>query len=176
MTSSEFKSMFSKIETLLFGFAMRLTRNKENAKDLMQETLCKAFESKDRFRKGTNFKAWMTTIMRNSYINAYRKEKTRKKTMAPVDDFLYTIENTASKDKIGRSIMGKELIKIINQLKDKHRIPFMMHFQGYQYDEIATDMDIPFGTVKSRIFFARNKLRKMIEAHYGKDYKVLLRA
>ena len=176
MSTSEFKSMLVEIEDLLFGFAMRLTRNKENAKDLMQETLCKAFENKDRFQKGTNFKAWMTTIMRNSFINNYRKEKTRKRTEAPIEDYLFAVENMASQNKIGQKIMGKEIIKMLENLKEDHRIPFLMHFQGYQYDEIAAHMNIPMGTVKSRIFFARNKMKKMIEAHYGKNYRNLIRA
>ena len=69
MTTTEFNNHVNKIESLLFGFAMRLTRNKENARDLMQETLMRCFDKRDRFRPGTNFKSWMTTVMYNSYIN-----------------------------------------------------------------------------------------------------------
>ena len=167
MNSQEFLKQYDNLNNLLFGFAMRLTRNKESAKDLMQEVVCKAFEKRDGFREGTNFKAWMTTIMHNTFLNGYRKKMTRKKVMAPVDDFLFATENLVGTDHPESEIMGKELKGILDDLSDLYSVPFQMFFEGYQYNEIADELSIPMGTVKSRINYARKKLRHAIEVNYG---------
>ncbi|MBR9921216.1 MAG: sigma-70 family RNA polymerase sigma factor [Bacteroidetes bacterium] len=171
MTSQDFLNKYEMINDLLFGFAMKLTRNKEEAKDLQQETICRAYKHRDRFANGTNFKAWLTTIMRNTFINNYRKKKTRNRVEKPVDDFLYAIENKAVKNEAERTIMGEEIEKIVANLKETYRKPFLMFFMGYQYNEIAQHMELPIGTVKSRIFFARKKLVGAIRAKYGQDFR-----
>lgn len=167
MTTTEFNAAYNLIENLLFGFAMKLTKNKENAKDLVQETFCKAFKNKDRFSNGTNFKAWMTTIMRNSYITDYRKSKTRKQVMASVDDFSYFIESKASGDSGDSIVMMKELNNLVGELSTDLKQAFTMFVNGYQYEEIAERVNVPIGTVKSRIFFARKKLRTSLKTYYG---------
>ena len=167
MTTSEFNAEYKLVEDLLFGFAMKLTKNKENAKDLMQETFCRAFKNKDRFSENTNFKAWITTIMRNNFINDYRKSKTRNQVMASVDDFSYFIENKAGADNGDSVIMMKELNGLVGELSDDLRQAFSMFVNGYHYEEIAEKANVPIGTVKSRIFFARKKLRASIKANYG---------
>ncbi len=167
MTTLEFNNKYEAIEDLLFGFAMKLTKNKERAKDLMQETLCRAFKNKDRFEKNTNFKAWMTTIMRNNYINDYRKIKTRNQVMVPVEDFSYFVENKAIAPSGDSTIMMKELNGLVGELSDDLRQAFKMYVNGYHYDEIAEKANVPIGTIKSRIFFARKKLRARIQANYG---------
>lgn len=169
MTTADFQKKYHNLHDLLFAFAMKLTRNKDKAKDLMQETACRAFQYRDRFRMGTNFKAWMTTIMRNTFINNYRKKKTRRKTEAPIEDFLFAIENKSIDNEAYSSIFVKEVYKMLNSLSDTYQVPFLMFFQGYQYMEIAEHLDIPIGTVKSRIFFARKKLKGMIREHYGQE-------
>jgi len=167
MTTSEFNAKVKVIEDLLFGFAMKLTKNKENAKDLMQETLCRAFKNRNRFAENTNFKAWMTTIMRNNFINDYRKNKTRNQVMAPIEDLSYFVENK-SIDSGGDSIlMMKELNGLIGGLSKELQLAFTMYTKGYQYEEIAQTTNVPIGTVKSRIFFARKKLRASLKSHYG---------
>ena len=167
MTTVEFNERFDKLEQLLFAFAMKLTRNREEAKDLMQETIFRAYNNKDRFTLGTNFKAWMTTIMRNTFINNYRKKKTRNKVEQPIEDFLFAIENKGVRNDGEGNIMMRELQGMVNSLKDGYRIPFMMFFRGYQYNEIAEHMNLPMGTVKSRIFFARKQLKEKIGSRYG---------
>ncbi len=166
MTSTEFNNNYKEIEDLLFGFAMKLTKNKEDAKDLMQETFCRAFKHKDRFSGGTNFKAWMTTIMRNNYINDYRRQKTRSQIMAPVEDFTYFIENQSDSTDGDSVILMKELNGMIGDLSEDLQQAFKMFINGYHYDEIAEKANVPMGTVKSRIFFARKKLRARIRANY----------
>lgn len=167
MTKSEFQLKFNQLENLLFAFAMRLTRNKEDAKDLIQETVCKAYKHKERFRMGTNFKAWMTTIMHNTFVNFYRKRKTRNKVEAPIEDFAYALEGLAMKEKADQRVRAKELFQLLDLLSETYRVPFLMHFEGYQYDEIAAHLNIPIGTVKSRIHSARRNLKSIIKSRYG---------
>lgn len=167
MTTTEFNKRYQPIEDLLFAFAMKLTRNKANAKDLLQETLCRAYKNKNRFNLGTNFKAWITTIMRNNFINDYRKQKTRNRVEAPIEDFGYFIENKSVEGNANSIIMMKELTNLVDSLSNEFKQPFVMFKDGYHYDEIAKIMNIPIGTVKSRIFFARKKLKGMIKHQYG---------
>ena len=166
MTTLEFNKNVNTIESLLFGFAMRLTRNKENAKDLMQETLMRCFDKRNRFQKGTNFKSWATTVMYNSYINHYRKRKTRNKVIKPIEDFNYMVENKSTEGNAYSIIMMKELRNMVGNLTDDYKIPFKMYVDGYHYDEIAKELGLPMGTVKSRIFYARKKLKGMCKARY----------
>jgi len=173
MTNTAYNSNLEKIESLLFGFAMKLTHNKENAKDLMQETLMRSYNHKDRFTEGTNFKAWVTTIMYNSFVNNYRKKKTRNKVVKPIEDFSYMIANKSVEGNGDSVIMMKELKKMVGNLSDSYKVPFEMMVQGYQYDEIAKKINLPMGTVKSRIFYARKKLQGMVNSRYGSIENVM---
>ena len=166
MTTIEFNQNVNKIESLLFGFAMRLTRNKDNAQDLMQETMMRCFDKRDRFQEGTNFKSWSTTVMYNSYINHYRKRKTKNKVIKPVENFNFMVENKSMEGDAYSIIMMKELTGMVSNLSDDYKIPFKMFVDGYQYDEIAEKLNIPMGTVKSRIFYARKKLKGMVKSRY----------
>ncbi len=166
MSALEFNASFGKLHDLLFAFAMKLTRNKEDAKDLMQETAMLAYANLHRFEPGTHFKSWVSTIMRNSFINNYRKMKTRNKVEKPVEDLVSVVENKAVSNQAGSMIMQKELTNILEKLSNDYKVPFLMFFQGYHYDEIAEHMNLPIGTVKSRIFYARKQLKDMISTRY----------
>ena len=167
MSTIEFNTQFNKLTTLLNSFAYNLTKNSEDASDLYQETALRALSNKDKFRPGTNFKAWSFTIMKNIFINNYRK-KVKRNTIIDSTDNMYfinsgsTVENDAE-----RNILMKELNRMINTLEDNLRIPFEKHYEGFKYQEIADELDLPLGTVKSRIFFARKALKSMIQAQYG---------
>lgn len=167
MSTLQFMQEFSSFQTKLFAFAIKLTRNKEDAKDLIQETAMRAYSNRDKFKPGTNFKGWVTTIMRNTFINNYRREKKRKTVNEPLDTFLFAIENTqtVSNGAYSRLTM-QELNGLFDEIGENYRVPFLMFFKGYHYDEIAEHMDIPMGTVKSRIFFARKKLKALINDLY----------
>ena len=170
MTTSYFNTQVTIIEDLLFGFAMKLTKNKDNAKDLMQETLMRGFENRERFTLGTHFKSWMTTIMYNSFVNEYRKRKTRNKIMTPVEDVVFLSDHKITEGNAESNLMREELKEILQTVDLKYRKAFMMHFNGYQYDEISTAMEVPIGTVKSRIFYARKQLKEKINAKYQTEY------
>lgn len=167
MTVTQFNQNLSKIEDLLFGFAMKLTKNRENAKDLMQETLMRAYDKKERFTLNTNFKAWATTIMYNSYINTYRRRKTRNKVETPMEICKHLVQSRSSDSNTESKLMHKEIVKIVEFLEEDSRIPFLMFYKGYAYNEISEKLDLPIGTTKSRIYYARKKLRKQIVNLYG---------
>lgn len=163
----EFNSELEKMSSLLQAFAYNLTKNSEDAKDLYQETAFRAITNRDKFRPGTNFKAWVFTIMKNIFINNYRKKVKSNTIMDSTDNLFYLNSGAVLLSNDGDSnIMMKELTGMIDGLDESIRIPFLMHYQGYKYQEIADHFDLPLGTVKSRIFFARKELKDLIQARY----------
>jgi RNA polymerase sigma-70 factor (ECF subfamily) len=167
MSQSEFHSNFNQMSSILHSFAYNLTKNVEDAKDLFQETAYRALTNREKFRPGTNFKAWLFTIMKNIFINNYRK-KVKANTIMDSTDNLYYINSgsTVISNRGESNIMMKELINMVDGLDDTIRIPFLMHYQGFKYQEIADHLDLPLGTVKSRIFFARKELKELIGKRY----------
>ncbi|GAB4489970.1 MAG: RNA polymerase sigma factor [Saprospiraceae bacterium] len=168
MTSMEFNTKLSGLTTLLHSFAYNLTKNTEDAKDLYQETAYRALFNRDKFQPDTNFKAWMFTIMKNIFINNYRK-KVKANTILDTTDNQYYLNSGshATSNAAEGGIMLKELSEMVSSLDDSIRIPFTMHFEGFKYQEIADELQLPLGTVKSRIFFARKELKEKILSNYG---------
>jgi RNA polymerase sigma-70 factor (ECF subfamily) len=169
MSSLEFNSNFQNLGQILHSFAYNLTKNNEDAKDLYQETAFRVMSNRDKFKPGTNFKAWVLTIMKNIFINNYRK-KSKAKTIIDSTDNLYYINSGSSiiDNRAESNIMMDELKGMIHKLDETLRIPFEMHYLGFKYQEIADNLELPLGTVKSRIFFARKELKNMISSRYGK--------
>ena len=167
MSTIEFDSKFNQLSGLLHSFAYNLTKNVEDARDLFQETAYRAITNREKFRVGTNFKAWTFTIMKNIFINNYRK-KMKANTIIDSTDNLYYINSgsTVIANRADSNILMKELSEIIEDLDEGIRIPFMMHYEGFKYQEIADELDLPLGTVKSRIFFARKELKDTINKRY----------
>ena len=147
-------------------FALKLTADNEDAEDLLQETFLKALKYKDKFQEKTNLKAWLYTIMKNTFINNYRRKVKRKTIMDNTDDD-YFVNSTKQSSPISpeSEYNYKEITTTVNALNDECRIPFQMHNEGYKYKEIADELEMPIGTVKSRIFLARKKLTEAL-----KDY------
>lgn len=168
MTSIEFSTKFNGYTTSLQSFAYNLTKNNEDAKDLFQETAIRAITNKDKFRPGTNLKAWLFTIMKNIFINNYRK-KMKKNTIIDTTNNLYFINSGGPSidNDADRNIVMSELGTMINALDPSIKTPFLMHHEGYKYQEIADELKLPLGTVKSRIFFARKALKENITRQYG---------
>ena len=173
MSTIEFNSHFDELQSRLLPSAYRLTDNVEDARDLIQETALRAFNNKEKFEVGTNFRAWVTTIMRNTFINIYRKKKNRATSSEPSDSYIFVNEGHAEDNEAGSSMMMDELKNIIEDLDETYRKPFLMFFEGFKYDEIADDMNLPIGTVKSRIFFARKKLKDAVSFTYNYDTSVI---
>ena len=173
MSTMEFNTKLDKLATMLQAFAYNLTKNTDDAKDLFQETSMRALINRDKFRPDTNFKAWMFTIMKNIFINNYRKKVKSRTIIDSTDNMFYinsgsnSIRNDANSD-----MVMDELMAMMDEIEENLRVPFMMHYQGYKYQEIADNLELPLGTVKSRIFFARKEMRELILARYGDAYLV----
>jgi len=167
MTALEFYNNFDKMTPVLNSFAYNLTKSIEDAKDLYQETAFRAMTNRDKFRAGTNFKAWLFTIMKNIFINNYRKKVKANTIMDSTDNNYYINSgNVAISNKASSNIMVSEIKGMISGLDESIKVPFMMHYSGYKYQEIADYLELPLGTVKSRIFFARKELKDLINKRY----------
>ena len=159
MTAIEFNQQILSFQNPLKYFALKLTSDNEDAEDLLQETLLKALKYKDRFQEQTNLKAWLYTIMKNTFINNYRRAVRKRTIMDNTDDDYFVNSSKKIAPISPESVCNhKEIIKTIEKLNDECRVPFQMHFDGYKYKEIADELGMPIGTVKSRIFLARKKL------------------
>lgn len=169
MTALEFSYTIDKLSVSLRPFAMRLTRDIEDANDLLQETILKAFSNRDKYAEGTNLKAWMFTIMKNTFITNYQR-MVRKNTFIDTTENLHYLNS--SNNSIENSAYGKFAMKdikhAIENLDDAYQVPFMMHFRGFKYHEIANKLDIPIGTVKNRIHIARKELKYKLKNYATK--------
>lgn len=168
MNNIEFNEQFFAIEARLFVFAIRLTRNSNDAQDLLQETAYRAYRSRDNFHLGTNFKAWITTIMHHSFISEYHRQQKRNDFNQPLDTFTFMIENKNTvSNSADSTMMMQELSSLFSEIGEEYARPFLMFYRGYSYVEIGEEMNIPLGTVKSRLFFARKKLQELIKQRYN---------
>jgi len=166
MLKNNFNYQLLNLQSSLERFALSLTMNSEDANDLLQETLLKALTYKDKYQDETNLKAWAFTIMRNTFINNYRKNVKRKTTNDSTDNSFFIDQSTNyTQDTPDMRFSSNEITKKIDALSDEFRIPFLMHTEGYKYKEIAEELDLKIGTVKSRIFFSRQKLMKELEGY-----------
>lgn len=164
MTTHEFNSSIIGLKGNLQKYAMSLTLDRDNALDLMQDTFLKAIQNKDKFIDETNLKAWIFTIMKNTFINNYRR-KMRENTMIDGTQELYYLNMPSDKGSISpeSSYSEREIERTIDALESEYRDPFRMHVAGYKYEEIADKLNLKLGTVKSRIFFARQKLMSSLK-------------
>jgi RNA polymerase sigma-70 factor (ECF subfamily) len=159
MSSVEFNKQILAFSNQLRYFALSLTSNDEQAKDLLQETMLKAMVYRDKFADSTNLKAWLYTIMKNIFINNYRRAAKTRTIIDGTKDLYYVNLPQVSSGRVAESKMNeKEIYKAVELLEDEYKIPFEMYFEGYKYKEIAEHLDLPIGTVKSRIFLARKQL------------------
>ncbi len=166
MSTAEFSLLLSDNADFLKPFAINLTKDHESAKDLFQETLYRALSNKDKYNVGTNIKAWLYTIMRNIFINDYRK---RAKQSVILDnspnDFLIDQTRTKVLNDGVTNLNLREVKKLIYELPELFRIPFNLYYEGYKYNEIAEELNEPLGTIKSRIHFARKILKQKIQRY-----------
>ncbi|MEI2748886.1 MAG: RNA polymerase sigma factor [Ferruginibacter sp.] len=161
MAALDFDQVLVQHADFLKPFAFTLTRDNESARDLTQETLYRALANKEKYHVGTNVKAWMYTIMRNIFINNYRR-KSRQQTIFDhtANDFLLDYNQSAVANKAESNLSMKEIQAAIQNLPDIFRNPFMMYYEGYKYNEISEYLQEPLGTIKSRIHFARKLLKE----------------
>ena len=160
MGTAKFQSNLMDLQANLLNFAYMLTSNRDDAYDLLQDTTLKALDNEDKYTDNTNFKGWVFTIMRNIFINNYRRAG-RAATVIDTTENLYhlNLSQDSGLESPEGSYTASEITEAIDALPDEYSVPFTMHVQGYKYNEIADRMHLPLGTVKSRIFFARKKLQ-----------------
>ena len=160
MSTAEFDKVLVQNADFLKPFAINLTRDSEAANDLYQETLYKALANHEKYNAGTNIKAWLFTIMRNIFINDYRR-KAKQRTIfdnSP-NDFLLNSQQVSVSNSAEGALRLKEINEAIHYLPEIFKTPFQLYFDGYKYQEIADVLNEPLGTVKSRIHFARKLLK-----------------
>ena len=157
----------------LYGGALRMTRNPQDAEDLVQETYLKAYKAFDSFREGTNLKAWLYRIMTNTYINSYRKKQRRPIETSAEDVTDRQLYTTSSHDSTGlqsaevealKNLPDTQIAEAMNSLSDDYRmVVYYADVEGLAYKEIAEVMDIPLGTVRSRLHRGRKQLRELLK-------------
>ena len=165
--SSSFINKLIGLQSNLMNFAYQLTSNREAAEDLVQDTTLKVLDNEEKYVDNVNFKGWVMTIMRNIFINNYRRQ-VRSATLIDTTEDLYHL-NISQESGLATpegTFASKEITMEINKFSDDYRIPFSMYVAGYKYSEIAEHMNLPLGTIKSRIFFARKRLQEIL-----KDYR-----
>ena len=162
-TNDTFKQRVLGLQANLLSFAYQLTTDKEEARDLLQDTTLKALDNEEKYVDNVNFKGWIFTIMRNIFINNYR-QTVRKATVIDQTEDLYhlNISQDSGLSTPEGSYAVKEITAALESFSDDYKIPFNMYVAGYKYNEIADKMNLPLGTVKSRIFFARKRLREQL--------------
>ncbi len=163
MTSVQFEAELARLGPSLRALTYRFTYDREESRDLVQDTLLRALQYRDKYRQDTNLKGWLFTIMRNTYINKYRKAQ-REKTSHDDSKELHRlhVEDHHTFNRPGESVEFKEIWRTMNSVREDLLVPFRMHLSGYKYEEIASHLGIPVGTVKNRIFHARKEIQKKL--------------
>ena len=161
MGTTNLQSRLMSLQSIRLNFAYMLTSNRDDAYDLLQDTTLKVLDNQDKYTENTNFKGWVFTIMRNIFINNYRRV-VRSATVVDQTEDLYhlNISQDSGLETPEGSYATSEISAAIAEFPEKYRVPFTLHVQGYKYNEIADEMGLPLGTIKSRIFFARQELQK----------------
>ncbi|GAB3653143.1 RNA polymerase sigma factor [Echinicola sediminis] len=166
MTTTEFSYSLNEHSKSLKPFALRLTKDSDDANDLLQDTVLKAFTNRDKFSDGTNLRAWLYTIMKNTFITNYQR-MVRRATFVDSTDNLHYINSgsTTIENRVHGEFALKDIHKSIERLDDAYKVPFYMYFNGFKYKEIADKLDLPIGTVKNRIHIARKMLKSDLKVY-----------
>lgn len=166
MSTIEFQNLVLNETFLLKSVAWKLTMNREDAKDLLQDTILKALRYRHKFAESTNLKAWLCVIMKNTFINNYRRKSNANQFMTTVEDLSSVRPSSSFQfNNVQSELFVKEISSAIENLKEELRVPFERYREGYRYQEISEELQIPLGTVKSRIFLARQEIMKNLKAY-----------
>lgn len=165
MQTIEFNTI-DKASKMLKPFALKLTKDNEQANDLLQETMLKAITNKEKFTQGTNLKAWLYTIMRNTFITNYQRLARRNTFIDNTANLHYinSSDNVVDNNAFANFTI-QDINQAINKLDETYSTPFMLHFKGFKYHEIAERLEIPIGTVKNRIHLARKELKDSLKQY-----------
>ena len=170
MNKLEFNTLVIRQSESLKTYARNFTRDQDDANDLVQDTLLKAVTYFKNFREGTNLKGWLYTIMKNTFINNYRRVlKTNSFITKEEEITSANLVVSATKNKGDNKFMMDDIDAALASLSDDYYVPFTMYFEGYKYHEIAEYLQIPIGTVKTRIHVARKMMKKKLQAYKFND-------
>ena len=167
MSTATFAAELVGVQDELLRFAYKLTSDRDEANDLLQDTSLKALNNKEKYKPATNFRGWIYTIMRNIFINNYHRI-VREQMFIDTTERQYhsgTPQDEPSENAESTYDL-KEMYCVVNTLPKEYRVPFSMLIAGFKYREIAEKLNLPLGTVKSRIFFTRQRLQQVL-----KDYR-----
>ncbi len=166
MTVSEFNFHINKISKSLKPYAIRLTKDFDDANDLLQDTLMKAFLNRDKYSDGTNLKAWLYTIMKNTFITNYQRMVRRNTFVDTTENlhYLNSFDNSTENEAQSAFVMA-DINNAVDSLESAYKMPFMLYYKGFKYHEIADKLHIPIGTVKNRIHIARKELKGMLQIY-----------
>jgi len=163
MTAIQFQQQVVNLQENMYNFAKILTANRYDAEDLLQETTLKVLKCQHMYLDNTNFKGWVLTIMRNIFINEYRKEVRNQALCERIDDETrLEMSHEATVPTPDDIINVQEITMFIDTLDYKLQEPLILSMSGYEYEEISKYLNIPLGTVKSRIFLARKVMQRKI--------------
>lgn len=163
MSTAEFGNILDQQNQFLKQLALKLTKHLDDAEDLIQDTYFKALKNQDKYEQGTNLKGWLYTIMRNTFINNYRKKKVQNTFVDETDNNYFIDQGINNRvEQADHNVDQDYIMKQIDSIEKNYVEAFMMHYNGYKYEEIAEILDIPLGTVKSRIFLARKKMMEKL--------------
>jgi RNA polymerase sigma-70 factor (ECF subfamily) len=165
-TASTFQNLLKEHSSVLRNFAFKFTRDTTIADDLFQDTMVKAIRYFDHFKEGTNIKGWLFTIMRNTFINDYRRQVRTNALITQEEEITsaHLVQSSSVNAAEGKFAMA-DIQRSLAKLPKCYYDPFMRYFEGYKYHEIAEELDIPIGTVKTRIHMARGILKKQLKAY-----------
>ena len=167
MEATTFQNRLMGLQANLLNFAYMLTSNRDDAYDLLQDTTLKALDNREKYVDNTNFKGWVFTIMRNIFINNYRRIARSATVIDQTEDCYHlNLSQDSGLESPDGSYTAAEITSAINEFPEKYRVPFSMHVAGYKYEEIAEKLGTPLGTVKSRIFLTRKKLREILKDYH----------
>ncbi len=164
MNKLQFQQRLLGLQDHMMNFALKLTANRDDALDLLQDTTLKILDSQEKFIDNINFTGWVMTIMRNLFINNYHKV-VRLQTIVDQNIDLYNLDliNDSISGSPDKAYQIQEISQAIAELNEDVKIPFSLFLNGYKYQEIAEKMELPLGTIKSRIFFARKELQQKLK-------------
>lgn len=170
MNKIEFNHMVVKHSESLRSYARNFTRDNDDANDLVQDTLLKAVTYFKNFRDGTNLKGWLYTIMKNTFINNYRRVVKTNSFITREEEISQTnLVVSATKNNGEDKFIMEDINHALSKLSDEYYVPFTMYFEGYKYHEISEHLQIPIGTVKTRIHVARKSMKKTLTAYKFKE-------
>lgn len=164
MDQNEFSLIADKHASALHTHAMKFTRDEDEAKDLVQDTLLKGVRFCANFDRGTNIKGWLYVIMRNTFINNYRKDQKKQSLIVQEEELSSpSLMKTATRNASGSAFMMEDIRKALASLPETYSYPFQRYFEGYKNEEISAELNIPLGTVKTHIHQARLMLKKYLK-------------